>query len=96
MYALCVHYKESPRTEPTVGIASERIKLLLIFWVLHSEMLRNSHHHQIRSMIANELRMTHQVEEEVHGISVNGYHRRIDMIAIPSGSTNGFIIEPTI
>ena len=47
-------------------------------------------------MIANELRKTHQVEEEVHGISIDGSHRPIDIIAIPSGSINGFIINPTI
>ena len=78
----CMHYQEGPRTEPTVGIhcLSETETLAHVLGTFpHCEILRNSRHHQIRSMIANELRKIHQVEEEVHGISIDGSHRRIDI-----------------
>ncbi|KAJ4445862.1 hypothetical protein ANN_12547 [Periplaneta americana] len=62
----------------------------------HGELLRNSRHHKIRSLLASALRgKDYQVEEEVHGLSTNGSTRRIDIIAIPTRSTSGFIIDPT-
>ncbi|KAJ4432421.1 hypothetical protein ANN_21040 [Periplaneta americana] len=62
-----------------------------------SETLRNSRHHRIRSMIAEALRKKGlTVHEEVHGISQEGSCRRIDMLAIPSGSTSAYIIDPTV
>ncbi|KAJ4435820.1 hypothetical protein ANN_18439 [Periplaneta americana] len=49
----------------------------------HGELLRNSRHHKIRSLLASALRgKNYQVEEEVHGLSTNGSSRRIDIIAI--------------
>ncbi|KAJ4443683.1 hypothetical protein ANN_05358 [Periplaneta americana] len=63
----------------------------------HGELLRNSRHHKIRSLLASALRgKNYQVEEEVHGLSTNGSTRRIDIIAIPTRSTSGFIIDPTV
>ncbi|KAJ4436670.1 hypothetical protein ANN_16801 [Periplaneta americana] len=48
----------------------------------------------IRSLLASALRgKDYQVEEEVHGLSTNGSTRRIDIIAIPTRSTSGFIID---
>ncbi|KAJ4446098.1 hypothetical protein ANN_12790 [Periplaneta americana] len=62
-----------------------------------SETLRNSRHHRIRSMIAEALRKKGlTVHEEVHGISQEGSCRRIDMLAIPPGSTSPYIIDPTV
>lgn len=62
-----------------------------------SESLRNSRHHHIRSVIADALRKKGLVvHEEVHGISTNGSSRRIDMLAIPPGSTSAYIIDPTV
>ncbi|KAJ4437176.1 hypothetical protein ANN_17311 [Periplaneta americana] len=62
-----------------------------------SETLRNSRHHKIRYMIAEALRKKGlTVHEEVHGISQEGSCRRIDMLAIPPGSTSAYIIDPTI
>ncbi|KAJ4445478.1 hypothetical protein ANN_07286 [Periplaneta americana] len=64
---------------------------------LHGELLRNSRHHKIRSLLASALRRkNYQVEEEVHGLSTNGSTRRNDIIAIPTRSTSGFIIDPTV
>ncbi|KAJ4429479.1 hypothetical protein ANN_21648 [Periplaneta americana] len=61
-----------------------------------SETLRNSRHHRIRSMIAEALRKKGlTVHEEVRGISQEGSCRRIDMLAIPPGSTSAYIIDPT-
>ena len=61
------------------------------------ETLRNTRHHNIRSLIATALReRDFTVYEEVHGVSLEGSHRRIDMIAIPASSTEGYIIDPTI
>lgn len=62
----------------------------------HGELLRNTRHHHIRSMIADALRNTCQVAEEVHGIADEGSCRRIDILAIPNGSSDGFIIDPTV
>ncbi|KAJ4434545.1 hypothetical protein ANN_23107 [Periplaneta americana] len=63
----------------------------------HGELLRNSSHHKIRSLLASALRgKDYQVEEEVHGLSTNGSTRRIDIIAIPIRSTSGFIIDSTV
>ncbi|KAJ4435554.1 hypothetical protein ANN_18170 [Periplaneta americana] len=65
--------------------------------VARNELLRNSRHHNIRSLLASALRgKNYQVEEEVHGLSTNGSTRRIDIIAIPTRSTIGFIIDPTV
>ncbi|KAJ4440696.1 hypothetical protein ANN_08844 [Periplaneta americana] len=56
-----------------------------------SETLRDSRHHRIRSMIAEALRKKAlTVHEEVHGISQEGSCRRIDILAIPPGSTSAF------
>ncbi|KAJ4451250.1 hypothetical protein ANN_02711 [Periplaneta americana] len=61
------------------------------------ELLRNSRHHKIRSILASALRgKDYQVEEEVHGLSTNGSTRRIDIITIPTRSTSGFIIDLTV
>ncbi|KAJ4430771.1 hypothetical protein ANN_19362 [Periplaneta americana] len=63
----------------------------------HGEVLRNSRHHRIRSMIAEQFRsINFQVFEEVHGLEDNGSTRRIDMIAIPPNNNNGYIIDPTV
>ncbi|KAJ4432423.1 hypothetical protein ANN_21042 [Periplaneta americana] len=63
----------------------------------HGEVLRNSRHHRIRSMIAEQFRsINFQVFEEVHGLADNGSTRRIDMIAIPLNNNNGYIIDPTV
>ncbi|KAJ4438012.1 hypothetical protein ANN_13951 [Periplaneta americana] len=62
-----------------------------------SETLRNSRHQRIRSMIAEALRKKGlTVREEVHDISQEGSCRRIDMLAIPLGSTSAYIIDPTV
>ncbi|KAJ4434582.1 hypothetical protein ANN_23144 [Periplaneta americana] len=63
----------------------------------HGEVLRNSRHHRIRSMIAEQFRsINFQVFEEVHGLADNGSTRRIDIIAIPPNNNNGYIIDPTV
>ncbi|KAJ4433936.1 hypothetical protein ANN_16255 [Periplaneta americana] len=63
----------------------------------HGEVLRNSRHHRIRSMIAEQFRsINFQVFEEVHGLADNGSTRRIEMIAIPPNNNNGYIIDPTV
>ncbi|KAJ4439012.1 hypothetical protein ANN_14968 [Periplaneta americana] len=62
----------------------------------HGEVLRNSRHHRIRSMTAEQFRsINFQVFEEVHGLADNGSTRRIDMIAIPPNNNNGYIIDLT-
>ncbi|KAJ4439736.1 hypothetical protein ANN_07864 [Periplaneta americana] len=63
----------------------------------HGEVLGNSRHHRIRSMIAEQFRsINFQVFEEVHGLADNGSTRRIDMIDIPPNNNNGYIIDPTV
>ena len=59
------------------------------------ETLRNTRHHKIRSLIANNLKENKfEVHEEVHGLEENGSTRRIDIIAIQNST--GTIFDPTI
>ncbi|PSN29362.1 hypothetical protein C0J52_28406, partial [Blattella germanica] len=61
----------------------------------HGELLRNTRHHRVRSLIAKALREKHySVFEEGHGASDDGSTRRIDMIAFQDAN-KGWIIDPT-
>ena len=61
------------------------------------ELLRNSRHHQIRTMIANGFRKKGlDVYEEVHCISGMDSTRRIDMIVLSADKKSGLVIDPTI
>jgi Reverse transcriptase (RNA-dependent DNA polymerase) len=63
----------------------------------HGELLRNTRHHRIRSLIAAALAKTGlTVFEEIHCSAELGSNRRIDMIAFDKDSRQGFIIDPTI
>ncbi|KAJ4436579.1 hypothetical protein ANN_16612 [Periplaneta americana] len=63
----------------------------------HGELLRNTRHHTVRSIIATALRNKgYSVHEEVHGISSEGSNRRIDIIAFKPPSLEGYIIDPTV
>ena len=63
----------------------------------HGELLRNLRHHAARSAIANALRKQgYETYEEVHGLSKDGSHRRIDIIAFKPNCSHGYIIDPTI
>ncbi|KAJ4439261.1 hypothetical protein ANN_07381 [Periplaneta americana] len=61
------------------------------------EILRNSRHHKIRSVIATCLKSNgYTTYEEVHGIADTGSHRHIDIITFKPGETKGYILDPTI
>ncbi|KAJ4443105.1 hypothetical protein ANN_04755 [Periplaneta americana] len=63
----------------------------------HGEALRNARHHQVRSIIATALKdADYNTFEEVHGLSVTGSTRRIDIIAFKESTRSGFIIDPTV
>ncbi|KAJ4436694.1 hypothetical protein ANN_16826 [Periplaneta americana] len=63
----------------------------------HGELLRNTRHHTVRSIIATALRNKgYSVYEEVHGISSEGNNRKIDIIAFKPPSLEGYIIDPTV
>ncbi|KAJ4434213.1 hypothetical protein ANN_22761 [Periplaneta americana] len=63
----------------------------------HGEGLRNARHHQLRSIIATALKHAdYNTFEEVHGLSVTGSTRRIDIIAFKESTRSGFIIDPTV
>ncbi|KAJ4452070.1 hypothetical protein ANN_03586 [Periplaneta americana] len=63
----------------------------------HNENLRNARHHQVRSIIAIALKdADYNTFEEVHGLSVTGSTRRIDIIAFKESTRSGFIIDPTV
>ncbi|KAJ4434300.1 hypothetical protein ANN_22852 [Periplaneta americana] len=63
----------------------------------HGELLRNTRHHAVRSIIATALRNKgYSVYEEVHGISSEGSNRRIDIIAFKPPSLEGYNIDPTV
>ncbi|KAJ4446485.1 hypothetical protein ANN_13181 [Periplaneta americana] len=63
----------------------------------HGEALRNARHHQVRSIIATALKdADYNTFEEVHGLSVTGSTRRIDIIAFKESTRSGYIIDPTV
>ncbi|KAJ4448154.1 hypothetical protein ANN_10167 [Periplaneta americana] len=63
----------------------------------HGEALRNSRHHQVRSIIATALKHAdYNTFEEVHGLSVTGSTRLIDIIAFKESTRSGYIIDPTV
>ncbi|KAJ4450978.1 hypothetical protein ANN_02413 [Periplaneta americana] len=63
----------------------------------HGEALRNARHHQVRSIIATALKdADYNTFEEVHGLSVTGSTRRIDIIALKESTRSGYIIDPTV
>ncbi|KAJ4438771.1 hypothetical protein ANN_14722 [Periplaneta americana] len=63
----------------------------------HGEALRNTRHHQVRSIIATALKHAdYNTFEEVHGLSVTGSTRRIDIIAFKESTRSGYIIDPTV
>ncbi|KAJ4434096.1 hypothetical protein ANN_16416 [Periplaneta americana] len=63
----------------------------------HGEVLRNARHHQVRSIIATALKdADYNTFKEVHGLSVTGSTRRIDIIAFKESTRSGFIIDPTV
>ncbi|KAJ4438435.1 hypothetical protein ANN_14380 [Periplaneta americana] len=63
----------------------------------HDEGLRNARHHQVRSIIATALKdADYNTFEEVHGLSVTGSTRRIDIIAFKESTSSGLIIDPTL
>ncbi|KAJ4442985.1 hypothetical protein ANN_04633 [Periplaneta americana] len=61
------------------------------------EALRNARHHQVQSIIATALKdADYNTFEEIHGLSVTGSTRRIDIIAFKESTRSGFIIDPTL
>ncbi|KAJ4441445.1 hypothetical protein ANN_11300 [Periplaneta americana] len=63
----------------------------------HGEALRSARHHQVRSIIATALKdADYNTFEEVHGLSVTGSTRRIDIITFKESTRSGYIIDPTV
>jgi hypothetical protein len=63
-----------------------------------SDLLRNTRHHSIRKIIADEFRKQNKYEvfEEVTATAVNGSTRRCDIIVIDRTKNKGIIIDPTV
>jgi len=60
-------------------------------------LLRNSRHHQIRTILANAFRSKHmKTYEEVHCLANNGSNRRIDILTYCDKSSKAYIVDPTI
>ncbi|KAJ4434321.1 hypothetical protein ANN_22878 [Periplaneta americana] len=63
----------------------------------HGEALRNPRHQQVRSIIATAIKdADYNTFEEVHGLSVTGTTRHIDIIAFKDSTRSGFVIEPAV
>ncbi|KAJ4438870.1 hypothetical protein ANN_14823 [Periplaneta americana] len=63
----------------------------------HGEALRKARQYQVRSIIATALKHAdYNIFEEVHGLSVTGSTRRIDIIAFKESTRSGYIIDPTV
>ena len=62
----------------------------------HGDMLRNTRHHKVRSLIAQVFReRKFHVYEEVHGVSETVSIRRVDIMAVQPDSS-AIIFDPTI
>lgn len=62
-----------------------------------NELLINSRHHKIRSMLASTLKDNKWlVFEEVHCLSTTGSTRRADIVAIDKSNKKAFVLDPTI
>ncbi|KAJ4425863.1 hypothetical protein ANN_27489 [Periplaneta americana] len=61
------------------------------------ELLRNNRHHRARTEIANLLRNRGwEVYEEIHCVSEDDSHRRVDIIAINRRTQKAMVLDPTI
>ncbi|KAJ4434685.1 hypothetical protein ANN_23253 [Periplaneta americana] len=61
------------------------------------ELLRNNRHHHARTAIANLLRNRGwEVDEEIHCVSEDDSHRRVDIIAINMRTQKAMILDPTL
>ncbi|KAJ4450684.1 hypothetical protein ANN_02113 [Periplaneta americana] len=61
------------------------------------ELLRNKRHHRARTTIANLLRNRGwEVHEEIHCVSEDDSHRRVDIIAINRRTQKAMVLDPTI
>ncbi|KAJ4448396.1 hypothetical protein ANN_10412 [Periplaneta americana] len=61
------------------------------------ELLRNNRHHRARTAIANLLRNRGwEVHEEIHCVSEDDSHRRVDIIAINRRTQKAMVLDPTI
>ncbi|KAJ4451070.1 hypothetical protein ANN_02507 [Periplaneta americana] len=61
------------------------------------ELLRNNRHHRARTAIANLLRNRGwEVHEEIHCVSEDDSHRRVDVIAINRRTQKAMVLDPTI
>ncbi|KAJ4437930.1 hypothetical protein ANN_13869 [Periplaneta americana] len=61
------------------------------------ELLRNNRHHRARTAIVKLLRNRGwEVHEEIHCVSEDDYHRRVDIIAINRRTQKAMVLDPTI
>ncbi|KAJ4448159.1 hypothetical protein ANN_10172 [Periplaneta americana] len=61
------------------------------------ELLRNNRHHRARTAIGNLLRNRGwEVHEEIHCVSEDDSHRRVDIIAINRRTQKAMVLDPTI
>ncbi|KAJ4429550.1 hypothetical protein ANN_21719 [Periplaneta americana] len=61
------------------------------------ELLRNNRHHRARTAIANLLRNRGwEVHEEIHCVSEDDSHRRVDIIVINRITQKAMVLDPTI
>ncbi|KAJ4446833.1 hypothetical protein ANN_13531 [Periplaneta americana] len=61
------------------------------------ELLRNNRHHRARTAIAKLLRNRGwEVHEEIHCVSEDDYHRRVDIIDINRRTQKAMVLDPTI
>ncbi|KAJ4426724.1 hypothetical protein ANN_26523 [Periplaneta americana] len=60
------------------------------------ELLRNNRHHRARTAIANLLRNRGWEVHEIHCVSEDDSHRRVDIIAINRRTQKAMVLDPTI
>ncbi|KAJ4441349.1 hypothetical protein ANN_11204 [Periplaneta americana] len=60
------------------------------------ELLRNNRHHRARTAIANLLRNRGWEVHEIHCVSEDDSHRRVDIIAIDRRTQKAMVLDPTI
>ncbi|KAJ4431117.1 hypothetical protein ANN_19712, partial [Periplaneta americana] len=79
--------------------AAARLKHLATYWGFckKRELLRNNRHNRARTAIANLLRNRGwRVHEEIHCVSEDDSHRRVDIIVINRRTQKAMFLDPTI
>ncbi|KAJ4446921.1 hypothetical protein ANN_13622 [Periplaneta americana] len=92
------YWNERELVDYVVNVAQDHYVLgHVLGFCKKGELLRNNRHHRARTAIANLLRNRGwEVHEEIHCVSEDDSHRRVDIIAINRRTQKAMVLDPTI